>query len=123
MLAEGDAAGLHTAGLILDLLLAGGLTAPHSLDVAGLGSGDLQKLLVVVSDVGLLGQILLTAGNQLVVHLIQHSRDLGLHVVQGHEALLAGHAADQHAGVVLDVAGADLQTDERYWFLVVQMRL
>ena len=119
LLAKGDAAGLDTAGFVLELILTGGITAPHGLDVAGLVCGDVKELLVIAGNVGLLFQVLENAGGELLVHLIEHQLHLGLDVVEADKLLLTGHAADEHTGIVLNIAGADLQTDGNALHLVL----
>ena len=110
ILHERNATGLDTAGLILELLLTLGLTAPHCLDKAGLVLGNLQKLLVGGCYVQLAFVVCLCLCQQLVVYDLQHCVDFFNDIVKRNELLLARDAGNQHAAVVLDVARTDLQT-------------
>ena len=46
---KGDATGLYSARVLLYLVLALAVAAPHSADKAGLGGSDLKKLLICCS--------------------------------------------------------------------------
>ena len=53
LLFKGYAPALHASGLLLELILAGAVPAPHGLDEAGLILGDIKKLLMVMGGEGL----------------------------------------------------------------------
>ena len=53
LLLKGYAPALHASGLLLELILAGAVPAPHGLDKAGLILGDIKKLLMVMGGEGL----------------------------------------------------------------------
>ena len=108
LLLEGHAAA-GQADFFLHLHLAGQVAAPHGLDVAGVGLGQLLDLLHGGGCPG----ALLAVGEGTLVQVLAQGLQLGgnggLQLVQAHEHLLAGVAAHQHALVLFQILGADLQ--------------
>ena len=98
------------ADFFLHLHLAGKVAAPHGLDVAGVCLGQLLHL---VHGGGSPGALLAVGKSTLVQVLAQGLQlcgDRSLQLVQRDEDFFAGIAAHQHALVLFQILGADLQT-------------
>ena len=104
LLGKGDATRLHAAGNILKLLLAGRFAAPHRLDVARFVLGNIEEFFLRACLVGAVGAVFERAVIQFFMHLLERLFDLFDEVIERDEGLFACDAADQHAGIVFDVA-------------------
>ena len=119
LLLEGDAAGFHAAGNVLDFVFTRAVTAPHRLDEAGLVGGDLDELVEIMRDMGLFLHIFERTVVHIVVDLHEEIGDLLLEIIERDKELLTGIAAHQHALVLLDILGAELQTDRHTLHLIL----
>gem|GEM_PF-2245686 len=108
LLCKGHAAAGQSS-LLFHLHLAGQVSAPHGLDVAGVGLSQLLDLLHGGGSPGAGLPVLQGALVQVLAQSLQLCGDSGLQLVQADEHLLAGIAAHQNALVLLQILGADLQ--------------
>ena len=110
LLLKRNAAALYTACFVLELILAGGISAPHCFDEARVVLRGVDEFLVGSRDKGLFLGILRGA----VVHILVDSLEQVFNVIaqtlERNKCLFSGVAAYYHALVLLDVLGADLNS-------------
>ena len=110
---EGDTTGLNSARFVLELVLTLGLATPHSLDKAGMILCDVKEFLIAMSNAGLFLKVLKCSLIKLVVYCRKSLLHLFNKIVKRNKGLLTADTANENAGVVLNITGADLKT-ERY---------
>ena len=117
LLLKRHAAAGHT-GLLLDLLLAGAVAAPHGLDKADMLLENLLHLVQASRGIGVLLAVLERLLIQRLLNVLQQRRDGRNQIFELDHSLFAGIAANQHALTLLDVTRTDLQAQRHTLHLV-----
>ena len=118
-LTKRNATRFYATRYVLYLILALNVAAPHRLDIARLVLCRFYKFIKGRCRIGLLSKVFSYTCDKLGMYLLEHCLDLCLYVIKRYEFLLSRYAADQHAGVVLNVLRADLKTNGNTLHLVL----
>ena len=119
LLLKGNAAALYTACFVLELILTGGISAPHCLDEARVVLRGVDELLVGSRDKGLFLGVLRSAVIHILVDSLEQVFDVFAQTLERNKRLFSGVAADYDALILLDVLGTDLNSDGHALHLVL----